>query len=867
MKRKDQFANLPSNLVHIPRVSVVLTSFNHANYICEAIDSALNQTFTDFELIIWDDASSDNSWDLINQYSDPRVKAFRNEAQKRGVWGINKAISEIASGEFIAIHHSDDIWEPTKLAEQVAFLDRNHDVGAVFTNASIINEEGRPFEDGSHFYYTIFDQPNRTSHEWLNYFYYRGNALCHPSVMIRRQCYSECGLYRYGLAQVADFDMWIRLCLKYQIHVLPQKLVRFRVRAGEANTSGNRPEVRIRCATEFFLLFRNYLDVESFDDFVAIFPEAKLRISKKGFVPGFVLSMLALEDESLHMAKAFSVLLLFELLWDVETSKKIKAWYGFDYLDLIKITGQHDIFSLEAVAGMSNSLTERNGQIARLNEIVAERDGQIARLNEIVAERDGQIANLNHAVVAISRDLQTILSSRSWKITRILRLAGRIYRRDWAAVQASIRSRQEAKESSVVKEEGKCESQNTAVIKELEPKPCALTPPALSVDTHHKRILLVSYYCPSRAHGGGLRILDIYSLIKASFSEVKIDLYTHKRPEIDWSYSDIEQIFDQIYFSPVEKLSPGGLSELSGAPRRYDVIDLQFHQSAHHLDQWRTLGGKILFTPMESLVRSLATNVRATLRRETPYSLRNIIAGIKSAAEEIVFASKVDEVVCVSRLDASLLRFICQTKKINYLETAISNIEFSNAIGNKTEVLMPEHKKNTILYVAYFGSETNIVALKWYLENIHSLIKKAVPEYKLQIVGRGDLTIFNDYQSDSIEFVGEVPTLAPYIGAAKVGIAPALGGSGFRGKINQYAIFGVPSVASSVSAKGLAYEDGIDIYIADEPDIFANRCIRLLMDNQLNKTMGQQAREKAFSEYSWESKIDAIRKIYTFEEA
>ena len=80
----------------MPTISVILTSFNHAKYICEAIESTLNQTFTDFELIILDDCSFDNSWDLINQYSDPRIKAFRNEVNKGPVEGLNKAISEVA---------------------------------------------------------------------------------------------------------------------------------------------------------------------------------------------------------------------------------------------------------------------------------------------------------------------------------------------------------------------------------------------------------------------------------------------------------------------------------------------------------------------------------------------------------------------------------------------------------------------------------------------------------------------------------------------------------------------------------------------------------------------------------------------------
>src|SRR5689334_17894284 len=98
----------------IPKVSIILTSYNHAKYLQQAIDSALSQTFSDFELIIWDDASTDQSWEIIQSYSDSRIKSFRNRENK-GVFVLNRAIQEIATGEYIAIHHSDDIWERKKL--------------------------------------------------------------------------------------------------------------------------------------------------------------------------------------------------------------------------------------------------------------------------------------------------------------------------------------------------------------------------------------------------------------------------------------------------------------------------------------------------------------------------------------------------------------------------------------------------------------------------------------------------------------------------------------------------------------------------------------------------------------------------------
>jgi len=123
------------------KVSVILTSLNHDKYLRESIDCVLGQTFRDFELIIWDDASSDDSWHLIRRYKDERITAFRNDHRKGTTPNLNRAISEVARGQYIAIHHSDDAWEPNKLEKQVDCLDKHDDIGAVFTNATIIGED------------------------------------------------------------------------------------------------------------------------------------------------------------------------------------------------------------------------------------------------------------------------------------------------------------------------------------------------------------------------------------------------------------------------------------------------------------------------------------------------------------------------------------------------------------------------------------------------------------------------------------------------------------------------------------------------------------------------------------------------------
>ncbi len=331
----------------MPLVTVILTSYNLGKFLRESIDSVLAQTFRDFELLIWDDCSSDDSWDIITGYKDPRIKSFRNDRQRRAVYGINKSIAEIAKGKYIAMQNSDDVWEPQKLEKQVEFLERNFSVGAVFTNVLTVDEDGAPLQDRSHFYSTIFEQPNRSRHEWLHRFFCHGNALCHPSVLIRRECYEKVGLYQIGLAQLYDFDMWIRVCLEYEIQVLPEKLFRFRVRTGEANVSGDRPETRSRSAVEFYDLYERYLSLDTFEKIAKVFPKAKKYKRNGGFCSRFVLAMMALDDDmAFPWGKLFGLELLLELFRDEASVREVERLYDFDQTDLIALTGKYDVFAL-----------------------------------------------------------------------------------------------------------------------------------------------------------------------------------------------------------------------------------------------------------------------------------------------------------------------------------------------------------------------------------------------------------------------------------------------------------------------------------------------------------------------------------------
>lgn len=244
-------------MINQPLITVILNSYNHEKFLHHAIDSVLNQTYQHFELIIWDDCSTDSSWDIIKSYDDSRIKVFKNDENQRGIYGINNAIFRESKGQYIAIHHSDDTWAHDKLEKQVKFLNDHPMTGAVFTHVNVIDEDGKDFVDEDSVFSTIFKQPNREQAEWISYFLKNGNCLCHPSVLVRRSVYEEVGPYRYGLAQLGDFDMWTRICSRYDIHIIQEPLTNFRVLDSEKNTSAPTIGNNIALYNEYLMVAEN----------------------------------------------------------------------------------------------------------------------------------------------------------------------------------------------------------------------------------------------------------------------------------------------------------------------------------------------------------------------------------------------------------------------------------------------------------------------------------------------------------------------------------------------------------------------------------------------------------------------------------
>ena len=332
----------------MPKVSVAMCSYNHEKYVATAIESVLGQSFADFELVIVDDGSSDKTVQEIEKFSDPRIRLFRFSQNKGAGLAAQRCLEELR-GEYIAVLNSDDVFLPGKLERQVSFLEAHPEVAAVFSQAEIIGESGEPLKDKSNFYYAIFEQTNRSRQAWLNHFFYKANCLCHPSVMIRKTVQDEVGAYDPRLLQLADLDFWIRLCKKHEIHILPEKLSGFRVRAGEANTSGAKPVARFRAIVEYIQILKHYAELETVEEFLAVFPECpeNLRPSCPELIPVALARMILETGHPLHPShRYFAMSTLYEQMADPAKVERIGQQTGFQYHQLLSLAGQYDLFNV-----------------------------------------------------------------------------------------------------------------------------------------------------------------------------------------------------------------------------------------------------------------------------------------------------------------------------------------------------------------------------------------------------------------------------------------------------------------------------------------------------------------------------------------
>lgn len=196
-----------------PLISVIFSVYNGAPYLKEAIESVLNQIFTDFEFIIVDDGSTDETPKILDGFTDRRIVRLKNEKNLGLVQSLNKALG-VAQGKFIARMDADDISLPERFAKQIAYLEKHPEVGVLGTAMTQVDKRGRPI--------SVLVPP--LHHEFILWQMFFGCPIFHPTVMMRRSIVAAAGYYDVNFIHAEDIELWSRLFNRTKFANLPETL-------------------------------------------------------------------------------------------------------------------------------------------------------------------------------------------------------------------------------------------------------------------------------------------------------------------------------------------------------------------------------------------------------------------------------------------------------------------------------------------------------------------------------------------------------------------------------------------------------------------------------------------------------------------
>ncbi|MBH8555078.1 glycosyltransferase [Nostocaceae cyanobacterium CENA357] len=294
----------------IPKISVVIPAYNSEKTIKATIDSVLNQTFTDFELIIINDGSQDSTLDIVSQIQDSRIKIFCFENAGGNV-SRNRGLHQ-SVGKFVSFLDADDIWTHEKLASQFKALQENVEAKVAYSWTDYIDENGVFLFSGTHNIY------NGDIYEKLlvnNFLENGSNPLIYREALIELDGFDE------SLKAAQDWDMWLRLAAQYNFVGVPSVHILYRVSASSLSTNLVRQEQACLQVLEHAYKARPsidkniwYLSLANLYKYLTCKALQKPYYRRKGVIAALFLWKYFLNDASRLQRISFTVKLLFKII-------------------------------------------------------------------------------------------------------------------------------------------------------------------------------------------------------------------------------------------------------------------------------------------------------------------------------------------------------------------------------------------------------------------------------------------------------------------------------------------------------------------------------------------------------------------------
>lgn len=318
------------------KVSVLIVTYNQENYIQDCIRSVLNQTYKDFEIIINDDCSTDNTLAKINELNNGNMKVIQPEYNQ----GINAAITNLiyqAKGEYIVLIGGDDMLQANHLEVVVNYLDNHPQISTVYSNVIPIDENNKiRYDLGKDFIKTEDASSEKQLHQAFMY----GNFVSSPGMVVRKDAIDKILPLPYGIVNNQDFKMHIDLLInKSENVVLPDKLILYRQPHKNRNISAKGFTTELRESLELENVMDSFLNIKDVDWLEEIFKdeiESTGIIPYSDTIPYFLgrMAMLAKKDAK----KNWGYHQIINFISEKENFDIIKQRYNFTYKDLLQLT-------------------------------------------------------------------------------------------------------------------------------------------------------------------------------------------------------------------------------------------------------------------------------------------------------------------------------------------------------------------------------------------------------------------------------------------------------------------------------------------------------------------------------------------------
>ncbi len=395
-------------------VSVTINAYNSEKFIAETLNSVINQTYKNLQIIVVNDASTDATAEIVKGFDDPRIELYT--LQNNGhISNANNECYHKVRGEYMVHTDADDVLNPDLIEKTVGYLEAHPECGAVFCRLSTIDENSNEVEDS--YVDNVFKVTAKTQADFVRLFFDQLNHLSHTGATLRKSVIDDIGFHDLSLCYLHDFDYWTRLVLKYSIHVIDECLAKYRriYNDTEHNSSLNE-EKMVAHNTEFIRIIYRMIEDCSDDLFLEAFSD---RLILKGeHTPEEIKLEKAflLQDglSAIHSPKnkILSISMLSKLFEDKKYVELARDKFGFTIRDFYKLQTTPAFYDeneskelRKIVSNLEDKEQYLTSHIEELRADIAKKGEDLSYYIDLVNHKQNEIEAKENVVQAMRAEL------------------------------------------------------------------------------------------------------------------------------------------------------------------------------------------------------------------------------------------------------------------------------------------------------------------------------------------------------------------------------------------------------------------------------------------------------------------------------